>query len=135
MIVLRLSYIALVSLTSHLYHISPCRIGISCDFLTIYDDLYKTYLWGICITLNLFVYNYLTIYKLFVFPSKSIENTTLLCLFCKKMYEMHLIMHTIDELSRWVKGHCFIRSYFCSCIRRTYLFVLTHRTHPKYPGS
>ena len=24
-------------------------------FLTIYDDLYKTYLWGICITLNLFV--------------------------------------------------------------------------------
>ena len=24
-------------------------------FLTIYDDLYKTYLWGTCITLNLFV--------------------------------------------------------------------------------
>ena len=24
-------------------------------FLTIYDDLYKTYLWGICIKLNLFV--------------------------------------------------------------------------------
>ena len=24
-------------------------------FLTIYDDLYKTYQWGICITLNLFV--------------------------------------------------------------------------------
>ena len=24
-------------------------------FLTIYDDLYKTYLWDICITLNLFV--------------------------------------------------------------------------------
>ena len=24
-------------------------------FLTIYDDLYKTYLWGICVTLNLFV--------------------------------------------------------------------------------
>ena len=24
-------------------------------FLTIYDDLYKTYLWGICIRLNLFV--------------------------------------------------------------------------------
>ena len=24
-------------------------------FLTIYDDLYKIYLWGICITLNLFV--------------------------------------------------------------------------------
>ena len=23
--------------------------------LTIYDDLYKTYLWGTCITLNLFV--------------------------------------------------------------------------------
>ena len=34
---------------------SQCRMGISCDFLTIYDDLYKTYLWGICITLNLFV--------------------------------------------------------------------------------
>ena len=25
------------------------------SFLTIYDDLYKTYLWSICITLNLFV--------------------------------------------------------------------------------
>ena len=24
-------------------------------FLTIYDDPYKTYLWGTCITLNLFV--------------------------------------------------------------------------------
>ena len=24
-------------------------------FLMIYDDLYKTYLWGTCITLNLFV--------------------------------------------------------------------------------
>ena len=34
---------------------SPCRMGIACEFLTIYDDLYKTYLWGICITLNMFV--------------------------------------------------------------------------------
>ena len=34
---------------------SLCRMGISCDFLTIYDDLYKTDLWGICITLNLFI--------------------------------------------------------------------------------
>ena len=36
-------------------YISPCRMGISCDSLTIYDDLYKTYLCGICMTLNLFV--------------------------------------------------------------------------------
>ena len=34
---------------------SQCRMGISCDFLTIYDNLYKTYLCGTCITLNLFV--------------------------------------------------------------------------------
>ena len=37
------------------YATSQFRMGISCDFLTIYDDQYKTYLWGICITLNLFV--------------------------------------------------------------------------------
>ena len=49
------------SRSSFIYHgqailaASQCRMGISCDFLTIYNDLYKTYLWGICVTLNLFV--------------------------------------------------------------------------------
>ena len=48
--------------------------------------------------------------------------------FAKKMYEMHLIIHTIDELSRWIKGYCFIRSCVRSCIRWTYVFFFSSRT-------
>ena len=39
-------------LSIHLVHVEWESRAI---FLTIYDDLYKTYLWGIYITLNLFV--------------------------------------------------------------------------------
>ena len=45
----------LTSVSDIINRMSPCRMGILCDFLTIYDDLYKTYLGGIDITLNLFV--------------------------------------------------------------------------------
>ena len=56
-------------------------------------------------------------YILFVCPSKSIEYIALFLFFffAKKIYEMHLIMHTIDEL-RYLKdfalsGRVFGRAY------------------------
>ena len=117
---------------------SPFRMGISCDSLTIYDDLYKTYLWGICIILNLFValtaapesiYDIINMAAICLYMNYSYFHQNqlkhrIIAYFAKEMYEMHLIKHTIDELSRWVKGYSFIRSYLRSCIRWTYVFLL-----------
>ena len=83
-------------------------------FLTIYDDLYKTYLWGTCITLNLFValtaasesiYDVINMAAIWLYVNYSYSHqnqlkTSHYCSFAKKMYEMYLTIHTIDELSR-----------------------------------
>ena len=55
----------------------------------------------------------------------------------KKMYELHMIVHTIDEFSPLAEGYFFIPSYGRSYIRWTYMYVfrLKHRTQPKYTGS
>ena len=109
-------------------------------FLTIYDDLYKTCHWDICITLNLFVaitaasesiYDVINMAAIWLYMNYSYfrqnqlktSHYCFIAFFAKRMYEMHLIIHAIDELSRWVKGCCFIWSYVRSCIRRTYVFL------------
>ena len=51
------------------------------------------------------------------------------------MYEMQLLIHTIFELSRWVKGYCFIRSYVRSCIRWTYVFSSKIANNIGTPGA
>ena len=67
-------------------------------FLTIYDDLYKTYLWGTCITLNLFValtaasesiYDVINVAAILLYMNYSYIHqnqlkTSHYCLFCEE---------------------------------------------------